>query len=199
MVGRGRGCAERGCAFLGATLLVLTLPGCGVVHGSSAGAVASSGAVSGLGVVQFPVQKRKPAPALAGMTLAGQQVSLADLGAGKVVFVNVWASWCGPCREESPMLATSAKLLSSRGVAFLGLDEDYNASAGRTFVASTGSTYPQLADKSGSLLRKVGVLPQSGIPSTVVIDRHARIAAVIIGAATAGEITGLVDQLTAES
>jgi thiol-disulfide isomerase/thioredoxin len=155
--------------------------------------------VTDLGVVEFPVPKRKPAPSLAGVTLAGTQVSLADVGAGKVVFVNVWASWCGPCREESPMLAASAKSLSSRGVAFLGLDEDDSASAGRAFVASTGSTYPQLADKSGSLLRKVGVLPQSGIPSTVVIDRHARIAAVIIGAATATDVGRLVDQLTAES
>ncbi|MDX6255701.1 MAG: hypothetical protein QOJ11_2035 [Frankiales bacterium] len=198
MVGGWAGRACRGAGLSMTLVMVVVLAGCGAVHGRSAGAVASSGAASGLGLVQFPVQKRRPAPSLAGMTLAGQQVSLADLGAGKVVFVNVWASWCGPCREESPMLATSARSLSSRGVVFLGLDEDYNAAAGRAFVASTGSTYPQLADKSGSLLRKVGVLPQSGIPSTVVIDRHARIAAVIIGAATATEVTRLVDQLTAE-
>jgi thiol-disulfide isomerase/thioredoxin len=194
MVGRGRG-----CALACAALLVLSLAGCGDVRGSSAHADGSSVTVTVLGVVEFPVPKRKPAPSLAGVTLAGTQVSLADVGAGKVVFVNVWASWCGPCREESPMLAASAKSLSSRGVAFLGLDEDDSASAGRAFVASTGSTYPQLADKSGSLLRKVGVLPQSGIPSTVVIDRHARIAAVIIGAATATDVGRLVDQLTAES
>jgi peroxiredoxin len=97
------------------------------------------------------------------------------------------------------MLAASAKSLAGRGVAFLGLDEDYNASAGRAFVASTGSTYPQLADKTGALLRKVGVLPQTGIPSTVVIDKRGRIAAVVIGAVTAPEVTGLVEQLTAEN
>ena len=94
------------------------------------------------------------------------------------------------------MLAASAKALGSRGVAFLGLDEDYKSSAGRAFVTSTGSTYPQLADKTGALLRKVSVLPQSGIPSTVVIDRQSRIAAVIIGAATQNEINLLVDQLS---
>jgi thiol-disulfide isomerase/thioredoxin len=111
----------------------------------------------------------------------------------------VWASWCGPCRQESPMLAASAKSLAGHGVVFLGLDEDYYASAGRAFVASTGATYPQLTDKSGSLLRKVRVLPQSAIPSTVVIDKRGRVAALVIGAVTAPEITGLVEQLSAET
>ncbi|MDX6204486.1 MAG: hypothetical protein QOF39_543 [Frankiales bacterium] len=194
MVGR-----RRRCALACAVLLTLPLAGCGVGRGGTAHANGSSATVSGLGLVEFPVSERKPEPILVGTTLAGTRVSLAEVGSGKVIFVNVWASWCGPCREESPMLAASARSLSARGVAFLGLDEDYDVSAGRAFVASTGSTYPQLADKSGSLLRQVGVLPQSGIPSTVVIDRHARIAAVIIGAVTATEVNRLVDQLTAES
>jgi thiol-disulfide isomerase/thioredoxin len=196
MVGRRLRCVGRYCA---AAALVLPLAGCGLSHGSPRATSATSGAASGLGLVQFPVDKRKPAPALVGTSLAGQQVSLAQVGAGKVVFVNVWASWCVPCRAESPMLAASAKSLRSQGVAFLGLDEDFNASAGRAFVATTGSTYPQLADKSGSLLRKVGVLPQSGIPSTVVIDKRGRIAAVVIGAVTSPEITGLVADLSKES
>jgi thiol-disulfide isomerase/thioredoxin len=199
MVRRSRECVRRCCAVAVAALVVVPLSGCGVSKGKSVGATASAGGASGLGLVQFPVAKRKPAPSLAGTSLAGQQVSLADVGAGKVVFVNVWASWCIPCRQESPMLAASAKSLAGRGVAFLGLDEDYNASAGRAFVASTGSTYPQLADKTGALLRKVGVLPQTGIPSTVVIDKRGRIAAVVIGAVTAPEVTGLVEQLTAEN
>jgi thiol-disulfide isomerase/thioredoxin len=170
-----------------------------MLQATSTNAGASSGSINGIGLTRYPIQNRKPEPPLVGSGLDGKPISLATLGAGKVVFVNVWASWCSPCRAESPMLATSARSLEAQGVQFLGLDEDYNASAGRAFATSNGSPYPSFADKDGALLRKVHVLPQSAIPSTLVIDRHGRIAAGIVGVVTASEIRQLVDALTAES
>jgi thiol-disulfide isomerase/thioredoxin len=148
-----------------------------------------------VGVTTYPVQDRSPAPALAGETLTGQSWSLATQDRGDIVFVNVWASWCGPCRSEMPMLAAAAKRLRSKGVRFLGLDEQDRASHARAFVASTGVTYPNLVDSNGSLLRKLRLLPQEAVPSTLVLDSQGRMAARVIGAITAKELTAIVSTL----
>ncbi|MDQ1625240.1 MAG: hypothetical protein QOJ49_738 [Actinomycetota bacterium] len=147
----------------------------------------------------YAVGHRHRMPALAGTGIDGQPVSLASLGLGKIVFVNVWASWCAPCREESPMLARSARALAPRGVRFLGLDEEDQPQSARAFVRSTGSTYPHLVDDEGTLLRKLRMLPQGGIPSTLVIDRHGLVAARVIGKVTATEIRRIVGVLEAEA
>jgi thiol-disulfide isomerase/thioredoxin len=147
-----------------------------------------------VGVTTYPVKDRSPAPVIAGKTLAGASWSLTQ-DRGDVVFVNVWASWCGPCRSELPMLAAAAKRLRSQGVRFLGLDERDHASHARTFLASTGVTYPNLIDTNGSLLRELRLLPQAGIPSTLVVDAQGRMAARVIGAISARELAAILTGL----
>jgi peroxiredoxin len=97
------------------------------------------------------------------------------------------------------MLARSASALEAGGVQFVGLDEQDQGPAARAFVRSTGSTYPHLVDEDGLLLVRLRMLPQMGIPSTLVIDRHGRIAARVIGAVTASDLHRIIGRLEAET
>jgi thiol-disulfide isomerase/thioredoxin len=151
------------------------------------------------GVTTYPARTRLPAPSLVGETLNGQSVSLRSFDTGHIVVINVWASWCAPCRSESPMLAKAAQSLRSEGIRFLGVDEEDSSSHARTFVASTGATYPNLIDKEGSLLRKLTVLPQAGIPSTLVLDVSGRMAARVIGPITSRQLQQIVKGLREKS
>ena len=115
-----------------------------------------------------------------------------------VLVINVWASWCETCRDESAALAKLAKDDSS-DTAFVGIDEQDNAKAARAFVASTGMNYPQLSDPQGRTLSKLSTLPNFGIPSTLVVDPQGRMAARIIGAVSGPQLQRLIDQVRAES
>jgi thiol-disulfide isomerase/thioredoxin len=179
-----------------AVLLVaasLTLAGC------SGAAHASKDSVDVVGLTTYAVNARHAAPALTGKAFDGSALTLSALGAGKVVLLNVWASWCGPCREESPMLGASAKTYEPQGVVFVGIDEQDTASAGRAFATSAGMTYSNFVDPDGALLSKLKMLPQMGIPSTLVLDKHGRIAARVIGPTNAAELKHVLDNLTAET
>jgi cytochrome c biogenesis protein CcmG, thiol:disulfide interchange protein DsbE len=100
--------------------------------------------------------------------------SLADYR-GKVVLVNVWASWCTPCRDELPLIQKAHKSLSSRGGTVLGIDVKENSKAARKAVAEYGLSYPNLRDRDGDYVREWG---QTGYPETYVIDRKGKVAAV---------------------
>jgi cytochrome c biogenesis protein CcmG/thiol:disulfide interchange protein DsbE len=100
--------------------------------------------------------------------------SLADYR-GKVVLVNVWASWCSPCRDELPLIEQAHKTLSRRGGTVLGIDVKENSGAARNAVAKYGLSYPNLRDRDGDYVREWG---QTGYPETYVIDRKGKVAAV---------------------
>jgi cytochrome c biogenesis protein CcmG/thiol:disulfide interchange protein DsbE len=93
-----------------------------------------------------------------------------------VVVLNIWASWCDPCRAESPLLERWHKRISARGEGMvLGVDVLDVTSDARAFVREYGLSYPQLHDKDDSVRSDYGA---SGVPETVVIDRRGRIAAI---------------------
>jgi len=105
----------------------------------------------------------------------GGRTSLGDLR-GKVVVLNIWASWCDPCRAESPLLERWHRRISAGGEAtVVGVDVLDVSSDARTFVREYRLTYPQLRDSDDSLRSDYGA---SGVPETVVIDRRGRIAAI---------------------
>ena len=111
-----------------------------------------------------------PVSALPWLTPDGKG-SLADYK-GKVVVLNVWASWCEPCREEVPLLQKTHEKITSQGGLVLGIDTQDASDAAR-FLAERKATFPSLRDKDRSYGREFGV---TGYPETFLIDRQGRIA-----------------------
>jgi cytochrome c biogenesis protein CcmG/thiol:disulfide interchange protein DsbE len=112
-----------------------------------------------------------PAFTLSRLDGAGD-LSLASLR-GKVVVLNFWASWCGPCKEEAPVFERASRRWRSQGVVFIGIDsEDFSGDA-RKFVRKHGVTYLNLHDGPGKVRDRYGVV---GYPETFFVDRQGRIA-----------------------
>lgn len=125
-----------------------------------------------------------PAPALTLRRLdAPGTFSLASLH-GKVVAINFWASWCGPCRDEAPLLEQTWLENRAKGFVVVGVDaNDYSGDA-RRFVRKHGLTYPIVLDPHGSTLGRWGV---PGLPTTFVVDREGRVVAKVVGGLRVGD------------
>jgi thiol-disulfide isomerase/thioredoxin len=192
---------HRLAAVLGAALAgSLLLGSCSGADPSSDGS-GETGYVAGKGVITtLPAAKReRPAP-VRGETLDGRRIALSD-HAGSVVVVNVWGSWCAPCRAEAPLLARAARHFDDRGVVFLGIDSrDLNQAAARAFQRHYDVPYPSIYDPSGrTLLAFHGTLPPNAIPSTVIIDRQGRVAARVLGEISKGTLYDLVEEVAGGS
>jgi cytochrome c biogenesis protein CcmG/thiol:disulfide interchange protein DsbE len=119
-------------------------------------------------------------PVAPGMAVALPQLSASGtttLSAlrGKVVVLNVFASWCEPCKAEAPVLAQAQQTLSARGGTVLGVTYLDNAGDSQKFVRTERINYPVVRDVNGGFVRSFGT---TGVPETFVIDRRGRIAAV---------------------
>ncbi|TWD79719.1 thiol-disulfide isomerase/thioredoxin [Kribbella amoyensis] len=152
-----------------------------------------TGFVSGNGQMSvFAPNERKPAPAFGGETLDGKEWKFAD-HKGKVVVLNVWGSWCPPCRKEAPALIEAAKQVGPE-VEFIGLNtRDLDKAPAKKFVQEFGVTFPSLFDPSGKqLLGFRGQISPTSIPSTLVIDKQGRVASRVIGEVTTQTLVGMV-------
>ncbi|WP_020579512.1 TlpA family protein disulfide reductase [Actinopolymorpha alba] len=150
---------------------------------SSQSSNASTRFVTGSGTVTtIPPAERRKAPAVRGKSLTGKEVGLADYR-DKVVVINVWGSWCPPCRKEAPDLRNAAASLAPKGVEFLGINtRDNDLGPAQAFVRTFKVPYPSIFDPKGAqLLGFRDTLPASAIPSTLVIDRQGRVAARVLG------------------
>jgi thiol-disulfide isomerase/thioredoxin len=176
-----------------AVAAVLVLAGCSSGEQAAENRQGQTGFVSGSGNVSvFAPAERRPAPAITGTTLDDKTWSLADQ-AGKVVVLNVWGSWCSPCRKEAPDLVAAAKELGP-SVQFVGLNtRDLDKAPARKFAQEFGVTYPSIYDPSGKLLLGFrGQISASAIPSTLVIDKNGKVAARVIGEVTKQTLLGMV-------
>ena len=129
---------------------------------------------------------------LAGPTLTGERF---ELPAGKAAVVNVWASWCSPCRAEEPVLAAMAKKFPD--INFVGIltrDNPVNAEA---FIRKNKSPYPTLIDDS-VLIEFSKSLPANAIPTTLVLDRQGKVAGRISGAVTIASLSELIEKIQSE-
>jgi cytochrome c biogenesis protein CcmG/thiol:disulfide interchange protein DsbE len=143
----------------------------------------------GGGAAQPAVLVGRPAPALAGTTLDGQRFDLAGWR-GSVVLVNVWGSWCGPCRDEAPLLATAEQGLRDRGLRVVGIDVRDRPDAARAFLASYGgAAWPSVADPDGEHAVDWGTY---ALPESYVVDRAGVVVAKSTGPVTAGWIDSAV-------
>ena len=170
-------------------LITVALSSCGG-GGSS---IAEESFVSGNGSTSFIKQSdRIAAPQLSGMTLSGTNYTFSG---GQVAVVNVWASWCAPCRAEAPTLAALSKKYSD--VAFIGILTRDNPATAEAFARRFALPYPTLIDDSVLIgFRKS--LPANAIPSTVVIDRNGKVAARISGSVTVASLSELIEKVSAE-
>ncbi|WP_405699978.1 MULTISPECIES: TlpA family protein disulfide reductase [unclassified Streptomyces] len=196
--GRGRLCAVvlAGAGLAVAVGAVLASGGTGA--GAPDGRVSAVRAAAGAAVVDPGA--RQEAPALAGADLDGQPVGLTDFR-GQVVVLNVWGSWCGPCRAEADGLERLSRQTRDEGVRFLGINtRDRDRAAARSFVRAHGLSFPSLHDPTGELLLRFppALLNPQSIPSTLVIDRRGRIAVGIGGAVTEEQLRPLLTRVVEE-
>lgn len=171
----------------------LLLGGC-----AAGGKAADGGYVGGDGsLTRVPVADRTAAPVLTGTSLEGTPMSTADL-AGKVIVVNVWGSWCPPCRKEAPALAAAASRTADKA-AFVGIaTRDHDAAPALAFQRQFAVPYRSFHDPDGALLLQLsGQIAPNAIPSTLVIDPQGRVAARVLGEASEATLVGLVDDVAA--
>jgi len=152
-------------------------------------------AVDRVGTTVFPASQRRQVPDLVGTTIDGTRLNLGALAGHGVVVLNVWASWCAPCRSESRTLGTLSRQLAGRGVRFVGIDEQDSPEKAREFAARAGVEYPSLSDRDGRLLAQLSELPSTGIPSTLVVDRDGMIAGRIVGAVHVASLSRLISRV----
>ncbi|GGW78185.1 hypothetical protein GCM10010503_65040 [Streptomyces lucensis JCM 4490] len=156
----------------------LTLSACG--KGGTSGGGGDTHFVTGHdGIATVAEGERAAAPDLSGKTIDGKTLDVADYR-GEIVVVNVWGSWCSPCREEAKYFAKVSKDYSGKGVQFVGINtRDTSTTPALAFEEDNGIGYPSLYDPTGRLMLrfKKGTLNPQLIPSTLILDKEGRVAA----------------------
>jgi len=149
--------------------------------------------ISGNGVATYiaPDQRRE-APEISGPTLSGGNF---EAEPGKLLILNVWASWCSPCRAEAAALQELS--LSYPEVQFLGVLTRDTRVAAQSFVERFGITYPSLTDDA-ILLEFHGQLIPNAIPTTLIIDGKSRLAARISGEVTYSSLKELIERVRSD-
>lgn len=162
----------------GAGALTLVLSACS--GGGIEGGGGNTGFVAGSdGIATVKKGDRDTAPRLSGETIDGDTLDVATYK-GEIVVLNVWGSWCPPCRAEAPNFVKVSKDLADQGVRFVGINtRDTSTRPARAFENEYEVTYPSLYDPTGKLLLRFekGTLNPQMIPSTLVVDRDGRLAA----------------------
>ncbi|MER5493996.1 TlpA family protein disulfide reductase [Streptomyces sp. LE64] len=169
--------------------------------GGTAGGAGGTNFVAGKdGIATLAADERGPAPKIDGETLEGERLDLAD-HRGKVVVLNVWGSWCPPCRAEAPSFQKVSKETKSQGVEFVGINtRDTSQAPAKAFEESFGVTYPSLYDPMGKLMLRFpkGTLNPQAIPSTLVLDREGRVAARALTPLSEEKLRKMIDPVLAE-
>jgi thiol-disulfide isomerase/thioredoxin len=136
-----------------------------------------------------------PAPDFTLVDLAGVPVQLSDLR-GQVVLVNVWATWCPPCRAEMPMIEAAYAQYRDQGFTVLAVNQREDAPTVAAYMQAGGYSFPALLDADGAVS---GLYQALVLPSSYFIDRAGVVRAVYKGPLARSVIAGTVEQLLAEA
>lgn len=181
------------------TLGSLALSACG--SGTSGGGGQTNFVTGADGIATVAKDERKPVGSITGETLQGKPLDVADFQ-GKVLVINVWGSWCPPCRAEAPYLNEVAKEMKTKGVEFLGINtRDSDKSAPKAFEDDYDISYPSLFDPTGKMLLSgfpKGTVTLQGVPATVVLDRNGKIAARAFGGVNENKLHKMIDPVVRE-
>jgi peroxiredoxin len=182
-----------------ATLLLSACSGAASSNSSDSGSQTSF--VKGTGEINtVAAAHRGAAIKLSGKDLDGKALDLSAYR-GKVVVINVWGSWCAPCRAEATDFESVYKANAAKGVQFLGIDtRDLQTTAAQAFVTAHGLTYPSLYDPDGELLLDFpnGTLNPQAIPSTLILDRQGRVAVRALTPLLGSQLQKILDPVLAE-
>ena len=175
---------RRPARVAGALLAILLgLTGCTADDGNPADAGGQQGYPEvGRRLTRIPPDQRQVAPEVSGPALGSGQTLSTTAYPGKVVVLNVWGSWCGPCRKEAPDLQAASE--QTKDIAqFIGINtKDRSEAPAVAFVRANRLSYPSIYDPDGkTLLAFAGDLPPSAIPSTMILDKEGRLAVRVLG------------------
>ncbi len=132
------------------------------------------------------------------VTDAQQTLKLSDFP-GRVMVLNVWGSWCGPCRGEAADLNVAQQLSADRPVQFLGINIRDSRQAAADFITGSGTRYPSIFDPTTRTLLSMQGFPTSAIPTTIILDRGHRVARIFLRVVGAEELDRAVTALLAEA
>jgi thiol-disulfide isomerase/thioredoxin len=145
----------------------------------------------------IPVDRRGAAPEVTGELLDGSAFQLPTLR-GEVVVLNFWGSWCAPCRAEAPELRRVAEETRTLGVRFVGVNVKDDRQAAVAFERNFRIPYPSMYDPAGRVAVRFRDYPPNAIPSTIVLDRRGRVAAVFLRPLLREDLLPLVRQVAGE-
>ncbi|WP_165354445.1 TlpA family protein disulfide reductase [Nocardioides glacieisoli] len=186
--------SRRTLVFLVVVLVTLTAAWLVMRVAPSEDVNASSGRADARDVVQqYPVGDRPDVGPFEVTMLDGSKLSDTDLR-GTATVLNVWGSWCGPCRAEAPELVDAAERLGPEAQ-FFGINVRDSPDAARAFERAFEIPYPSVRpdDSAAALLAFGGVLSAVAVPTTVVVDANGKVAARIVGQTDASTLVGLVE------
>ena len=178
--------------------LAFLYAGQGATGGLVAGVARDDLSGTGRAVTEYRESQRGQPVQVSGTTLAGEPFSIQDLR-GDVVVLNVWGSWCAPCRAEAPILAKAHAEFTDDGVSFAGINVRDNEAAAIAFERRYEIPYPSIADFDGrTLLGLNQYIPVSAVPVTLVLDRQGRVASRVLGEVREATLTALLDEVLTE-
>jgi len=146
----------------------------------------------------IPAAQRAEAPQFSGRLLGDGEFSSKQLD-GDVAVLNFWGSWCAPCRVETPEFQQVYVDVKDKGVSFLGLNvKETSEQFALAFVDRFGIQFPSLYDPRGEVALAFRGYPANAIPSTIVLDRRGRVAAVYTGSVTQQNLRTVIDRVLGE-
>src|SRR3954449_2298273 len=183
-------------ALLGAALLVTGCTGKDAVDVNNGGEFRFVAGTPAGEVI--PDADRQTAPMFTGTLLGGGEFSSGSLD-GDIAVLNFWGSWCPPCRVETPQFQEVYTEVADDGVQFLGLNVKDTEQLATAYLESKGITFPSLYDPKGEVALAFRDYPATAIPSTIVLDRENRVAAVYTGEVRQDYLRAVLAQLTGEA